>query len=80
MVWQLQSAKQKFSEVVDRAIAEGPQVVTRRGRAVVVVVAIDAYRRLSEGGQDFKRFLVEGPDFESLEFDRSKETGRAIEL
>jgi prevent-host-death family protein len=80
MVWQLQSAKQKFSEVVERAIAEGPQVVTRRGRAVVVVIAIEAYRRLSEGGHDFKRFLVEGPDFEGLELERSRETGRAIEL
>jgi antitoxin Phd len=80
MVWQLQSAKQKFSEVVERAIAEGPQVVTRRGRAVVVVLAIDAYRCLSEGGHDFKRFLLEAPDFERLELERSAETGRSIEL
>lgn len=80
MVWQLQSAKQKFSEVVDRAISEGPQVVTRRGRAVVVVLAVDAYRRLSEGGHDFKRFLRQAPDFELLELERSAETGRRVEL
>ncbi len=80
MVWQLQSAKQRFSEVVERAIAEGPQVVTRRGRAVVVVLAIEAYRRLSAEGHDFKRFLREAPDFEALELERSAETGRPIDL
>lgn len=80
MVWQLQNAKQRFSEVVDRAIAEGPQVVTRRGRAVVVVLAIDAYRRLFDGEHDFKRFLREGPDFAPLGLERSAETGRSVEL
>lgn len=80
MVWQLQNAKQRFSEVVERAIAEGPQVVTRRGRAVVVVLAIDAYRRLFDGEHDFKLFLREAPDFALLELERSAETGRAVEL
>ena len=80
MVWQLQNAKQKFSEVVERALAEGPQVVTRHGRAVVVVLAIDSYRRLSEGEHDFKRFLRETPDFSRLEIERSAETGRSVEL
>jgi prevent-host-death family protein len=80
MVWQLQTAKQRFSEVVDRALGEGPQVVTRRGRAVVVVLAMDAYRRLLDGEHDFKRFLREAPDLALLELDRSSETGRAVEL
>ncbi|MBP8132561.1 MAG: type II toxin-antitoxin system prevent-host-death family antitoxin [Candidatus Hydrogenedentes bacterium] len=30
--WQLQDAKNRFSEVVEKAVAEGPQHVTRRGR------------------------------------------------
>jgi antitoxin Phd len=80
MVWQLQNAKQRFSEVVERAIGEGPQVVTRRGRAVVVVIAIDAYRRLFDGEHDFKRFLREAPDLGALELERSAETGRVVEL
>lgn len=37
--WQLQDAKARFSEVVDRAQSEGPQVVTRRGEDAVVVVS-----------------------------------------
>lgn len=80
MAWQLQTAKQKFSELVERALAEGPQIVTRRGREVVVVLGIDEYRRLRAGEPDFKRFLREGPDFEALELTRQNETGRRVEL
>ena len=42
--WQLQQAKQQFSEVVRRAHDDGPQVVSRHGRDVVVVVSIEEYR------------------------------------
>lgn len=80
MVWQLQTAKQKFSELVDRAVGEGPQVVTRRGREVVVVIGIDEYRRLRDGEPDFKHFLLEAPDFDLLDLERASEAGRAVEL
>jgi antitoxin Phd len=81
MTWQLQTAKQKFSELVDRALSEGPQVVTRRGREVVVVVGIDEYRRLRGRKRDFKRLLLEGPPyFEDLEIKRSAEPSRPVEL
>ncbi|OGA12021.1 MAG: hypothetical protein A3D95_05935 [Betaproteobacteria bacterium RIFCSPHIGHO2_12_FULL_69_13] len=40
--WPLQKAKNEFSRVVDRALNEGPQTVTRHGRPVVVVSAIGA--------------------------------------
>ena len=61
MVWQLQTAKQKFSELVERALSDGPQIVTRRGEEVVAVIGIDDYRRLRADKKDFKQFLVEGP-------------------
>ena len=81
MTWQLQTAKQKFSELVDRALAEGPQIVTRRGREVVVVVGIDEYRRLRGRKRDFKQFLLEGPPyFDDLEIERSTEPSRPVEL
>ena len=80
MPWQLQIAKQKFSELVDRALTEGPQVVTRRGRAVVVVLGVETYRRLREGEPDLKRFLREGPDFEGLELERSPDPFRSVAL
>jgi len=37
--WQLQEAKSRFSELVDCTLAEGPQLVTRRGAEAVVVIA-----------------------------------------
>jgi prevent-host-death family protein len=81
MAWQLQTAKQKFSELVDLAVSEGPQVVTRRGREVVVVVGIDEYRRLKGRKRDFKQFLLEGPPyFDDLEIERSSEPSRVVEL
>lgn len=40
--WPLQKAKNQFSQVVERAMTEGPQTVTRHGKPVVVVSAIAA--------------------------------------
>jgi prevent-host-death family protein len=66
VAWQLQEAKQKFSELVRRAEREGPQVVTRHGEEVVVVVPVEEYRRLSGGDgekrMDFKEFLMSAPE------------------
>ena len=45
--WQLQEAKQKFSELVRRTLEEGPQVVTKHGEEVVVVVPVEEFRRMS---------------------------------
>ena len=42
--WPLQKAKNEFSRVVDRALREGPQTVTRHGKPVVVVSAITPVR------------------------------------
>jgi prevent-host-death family protein len=78
-VWQLQTAKQKFSELVARALDEGPQVVTRHGREVVVVLSIGEYRRLRKR-KDFKRFLVEGPRFDELELERPQDKPRRVDL
>ena len=44
--WQLQDAKNRFSAVVEAALAGEPQEVTRRGKPVVVVVAFEEFQRL----------------------------------
>lgn len=82
MVWQLQEAKQKFSEMVRRALSEGPQFVTRHGDEVVVVLSAQMYRELSQPApkRDFKAFLLEGPDFEPLALERDKTSARITEL
>lgn len=58
--WKLQDAKARFSEVVDRAIEDGPQVVTRHGKKAVVVVAYEDFAK-EKGLDDFKKFLVSVP-------------------
>ncbi len=83
MAWQLQEAKQRFSELVRRAEKEGPQVVTRHGEEVVVVVPAEEYRRMSERGEkkmDFKEFLMSAPDLSVLDLERPREMPRDIEF
>lgn len=79
MIWQLQTAKQKLSEVVSRSHSEGPQIITRRGEQVAVVLSIGDYRTLTTD-DGFKRFLRSGPSFEGLELSRSEALPRSIEL
>ena len=81
MPWQLQEAKQQFSEVVRRALADGPQVVTRHGREAVVVVSAAEFeksRRASE--KDFKRFLRSAPDLGRLRIARDRRRARRVAL
>jgi prevent-host-death family protein len=56
--WQVQEAKQRFSEVLRRAHEDGPQVVTRHGSEVAVVIDIGEYRRLKGEELSFKEFLT----------------------
>lgn len=48
-MWTVQDAKNKFSAVVDAALAGTPQEVTRRGKPAVVILSADEYHRLLEG-------------------------------
>ena len=75
--WPLQDAKNKFSSVVHSALQGTPQVVTRRGIPVVVVVAAEQYNLLTQKeriNNSFARFLLSMPtdantdeDFEPLD-------------
>jgi prevent-host-death family protein len=78
--WQLQDAKQRFSELIRSVQVDGPQFVTRHGEEVAVVIGIAEYRRLRGGVPDFKEFLRSGPDLEVLEISRSTEAARTVDL
>lgn len=78
--WQVQEAKTKLSEVIDRAISEGPQTITRHGKARAVVVSIDEYEALAKKRRNFVDFLLDGPRFDGLDIERSKELPRDIDL
>jgi antitoxin Phd len=59
--WQLQEAKNKFSNLVDRAQDEGPQVVTRRGKEAVVVLSAEDYKKLTKPKMDLFKFIQKSP-------------------
>ena len=80
MTWQLQEAKQRFSELVRCALEEGPQVVTRRGEEVVVIVGAEEFDRLSRAKEDFKDFLLCAPDLDAREIRRDRSSSREVEL
>lgn len=52
--WQVHDAKARFSEVIERAHAEGPQMITRHGAERAVVLSIEDYRALAAHKPDFK--------------------------
>jgi prevent-host-death family protein len=79
MLWQVQEAKQRFSELLRAAQLDGPQIVTRHGEEVAVVIDITEFHRLRGDIQDFKDFLRSGPDFEDLELSRSRDLPRDLD-
>ena len=60
-VWQLQDAKNKFSEVVDEAIKHGPQIITRRGVEIVIVLSYAQYRKTMLNQKKLSDFFRESP-------------------
>ncbi len=59
--WQLQEAKNKLSELIDRALEEGPQVITRHGVEVAVVMPFAAYKKLTAPSKRLGDFLMDSP-------------------
>jgi prevent-host-death family protein len=77
--WQVQDAKQRFSELIRTAHLDGPQVVTRHGEEIAVVIDIAEYRRLKGETSEFKDYLRSGPGFDDLDLDRTGELPRSID-
>jgi antitoxin Phd len=79
MDWKLADAKTRLSEVVRRALTEGPQRIRRRSDAVVVLAEED-YERLAGARLSFRDFLLDAPDMDELELERAKERMRDLAL
>jgi len=77
--WQLQDAKNRFSEVVDSALKKGPQEITRRGKKTAVVLSMDDYRRLKRRTSSLVDFFRNSP-LADIEIKRVKELPRDIDL
>ena len=82
----LHDAKNRFSAVVDAALAGDPQCVTRRGTPAVVVLAVDEYERLrnleQENVPSLPELLLAIPqdDGDDLEFERIRSKLRPVEF
>ncbi len=80
-VWQLQEAKNKFSNLVDRAQLEGPQIVTRHGKEAVVVLSAKDYKKLSKPKINLFNFIQKSPlGGKNLELARDKTLPRDLEI
>ena len=79
--WQLQDAKNKFSYLVELARSAGPQIVTRHGKEVAVILSFSEYKKLIRPKTNLVKFFSKSPlSGLSLELDRKKELPRDIEL
>ncbi|MDL1973914.1 MAG: type II toxin-antitoxin system Phd/YefM family antitoxin [Deltaproteobacteria bacterium] len=80
-VWQLQEAKNKFSNLVEKAQHDGPQFVTKHGKESVVILAIEDYQKLSRPKSDLLSFFKNSPlSGINLDLARDKSPSRDIEL
>ncbi len=59
MIWTLQDAKNKFSAVVDAALAGTPQEVSRRGKPAVVVLSAEDYKPLLADAVDTRESFAD---------------------
>jgi len=79
--WQLQEAKNKFSRLVDKAQKIGPQIVTRHGKDVVIILSIEEYNKLKKPETSLVNFFRNSPlAEENLELERTNEKPRDVEI
>jgi prevent-host-death family protein len=78
--WQLQDAKNRFSEVIRESRRE-PQLITLRGKDEAVVLSCDEYRKLARPKKTWAELLGDAPpEARKLEISRGRDTGRSIDL
>ena len=79
MSWQLAEAKNRLSEVINRALEEGPQRITRRGDVVMLVSEAEYLRAVGQR-QGFVDYLCAGPSLEGVDLKRDSSSIRDVEL
>ncbi len=65
-VWQLQEAKSRFSELVEKAISSGPQFVTRRGERAIVILSVKEYEKWKSPSENLLVFFQKAPRIEKI--------------
>jgi prevent-host-death family protein len=59
--WSVAEAKARLSELLDHALNDGPQAITRRGREIAVVVSTEEWHRKMSRSGSLAEFLAESP-------------------
>ena len=77
--WQLQDAKSRFSEVVENAMKRGPQVITKQGKEVVVVISIEEYRKMQQTKNTLVDFFQSSP-LKGVDLDLTRDQSRARDI
>ena len=79
--WQLQEAKIKFSELVEKAHHEGPQFVTKHGKDSVVVLSAEEYKKIVAPKSNLFQFIHSSPLSTTLiDIERDKSPVRNIKI
>ena len=79
--WTVATAKAKLSEVIARAQAEGPQIISHRGRNAVVVVSAEEWERKTKRKGNLADFFAASPLRDpGLVVDQIQDGPRAVEL
>lgn len=79
--WQLQDAKSKFSQLVESAISEEPQFVTKHGKNAVVILSFEDFKKMTKPETNLIDFFKNSPLADSeLDITRNKDIPRDIDL
>lgn len=80
-IWQLQEAKSKFSQLVESAMVDEPQIVTKHGHNAVVVLSYKDYEAMTKPTTSIVEFFRNSPLAEAeLDISRNKDFPREIDL
>ncbi len=80
-IWTVAEAKAKFSEVLDRAVSDGPQTITRNGKTTAVIVSAEEWARRAKREGTLADFFANSPLRDSgLEIERLKEIATPPDL
>jgi prevent-host-death family protein len=75
-IWQLKEAKNKLSRVVENALDDGPQIITRRGVEVAVVLSYAEYQKMLASRQRLSDFF-RGSPLAGVDVDLTRDTSDA---
>jgi antitoxin Phd len=74
--WQLQEAKNKFSRVVENAVNDGPQIITKHGVEVAIVMSYAEYQKMIASRGKISTFFRDSP-LVDVELDLTRDKGEA---